>query len=49
MALFIFLAAVILLTLCLLQGEKRTWFIGVIVAILCFPICLIFALAKKYK
>ena len=49
MTVLIIFIAIIVLGFCLTEGNSIKGFIGVILALLYFPIGVIFALAKKYK
>ena len=49
MAFLIMFIAAVVLGLCLVGGDKKEVFIGVVLAILYFPIGVILALTKKYK
>lgn len=49
MAFFIIFIAIVALGFCLTEGNSRKGFIGVILALLYFPLGVIFALTKKYK
>ena len=49
MAILIILIAIIILGLCLTEGKQKKTFIGVVLALLYFPIGVIMALTKKYK
>ena len=49
MAVLIIFIAIIVLGLCLNEGNSRKGFIGMILVLLYFPLGVIFALTKKYK
>ena len=49
MTVFIITLAIGLLGLCITGGNSKKGFIGVILALLYFPLGVIFALTKKYK
>lgn len=49
MAYLIIFISIIILGLILTKGNSRKGFIGVILALVCFPIGVIFALTEKYK
>ena len=49
MAFFIIFIASIVLGLCLAEGKSKKGFLGLIIAILYFPLGVIFELSKKYK
>ena len=49
MAFFIIFIASIVLGLCLAEGKSKKGFLGLIIAILYFPLGVILALAKNYK
>ncbi len=49
MAFIIISITIIALGLCFMKGNTRKGFIGAILALLYFPIGVIFALTKKYK
>jgi len=49
MAIALIILCLIVLWICLPQGNSRKGFWGVLAALLYFPFGVIFALAKKYK
>ena len=49
MLFLIIFAAVVILGLCVTEGNSRKGFIGFILALLYFPLGVIFALTKRYK
>jgi len=49
MAFLIIFISIIILGLSLTKGNSRKGFIGIILALVCFPLGVIFALTKRYK
>lgn len=49
MAFLIIFIAIVILGICLTEGNSRKGFIGIILALLFFPLGVILALTKKYK
>ncbi len=49
MVFLIIFAAIILIGFCLTEGNSRKGFMAVILALLYFPLGVIFALTKRYK